>query len=178
MLERAKALDTEVVGLRRTVHRQPELGFQEFKTAALAADTLHSLGMRVQTGVGKTGVVGYLGDRGPTVAIRADMDALPIEELNEVPYKSEVPGVMHACGHDSHVAMALGAAMLLSQDDLPGQIRFLFQPSEEGADEEGKSGAARMVEEGALDDVDVVIALHVHDQVETHSAWGRPQTSM
>lgn len=167
MLEKAKELRHDISELRRAVHHHPELGFQEFETAGLVADTLRSLGMGVRTGVGKTGVVGYLGNQGPTVAIRADMDALPIEELNEVPYKSEVPGVMHACGHDSHVAMALGAAMLLSREELRGQVRFLFQPSEEGADEEGKSGAVRMVDEGALDDVDRVIALHVHDEVET-----------
>lgn len=167
MLERAMALEAEVVELRRTIHRQPELGFQEFKTAALVSTTLQSLGIRVRTGVGKTGVVGYLGDGGPTVAIRADMDALPIEELNDVPYRSEVPGAMHACGHDAHVAMLLGVAMLLSDTELPGQVRFLFQPSEESQDEEGKSGAALLVDDGAMEGVDAVIALHVHDEVDT-----------
>jgi amidohydrolase len=161
MLKRAKALKPEIVRLRRAIHRHPELGFEEVKTAALVAETLESLGIRVRTGVGKTGVVGYLGSEGPTVAIRADMDALPIQELNEVPYKSQVPGVMHACGHDAHVATALGVAMLLADRELPGQVRFLFQPSEERQDEEGNTGAGLMVEGGAMEGVDAIIALHV-----------------
>lgn len=165
--QRAMAIQDKLVDWRRAIHQWPELAFEEVKTAALIAENLARLGIRAETGVAKTGVVGYLGTEGPTVALRADMDALPIEELNDVPYRSQVSGVMHACGHDSHVAMALGAAELLSQEDLRGQVRFLFQPSEESVDEEGRSGAARMVEEGVLDGVDAVIALHVHDEVET-----------
>ncbi len=164
MLKRAQELRDELVRLRRTIHRHPELGFEEVKTAALVAQTLESLGIKVRTGVARTGVVGYLGPEGPTVAIRADMDALPIQELNEVPYKSQVSGVMHACGHDAHVAIALGAAMLLTGMELSGQVRFLFQPSEEKQDEKGNTGAGLMVEEGAMQGVDAVIALHVDSE--------------
>lgn len=167
MLKRAEELASEIVRIRRAIHRRPELGFEEVETAALIAETLRSLGIRMKTGVGKTGVVGYLGTEGPTVALRADMDALPIEELNEVPYKSQVPGKMHACGHDAHVAMLLGAAMLLTEEELPGQVRLLFQPCEERQDEEGKTGATRMVEEGAMEGVDVVVGQHVYEQLET-----------
>ena len=170
MWERAHAIDDELKVLRRAIHRRPELGFQELETAQLAADVMRSLGARVQTGVGGTGVIADLGTGGegrPCIAIRADMDALPVRELNQVPYCSTVPGVMHACGHDAHVAMALGAAKLLAEEDLPGQVRFLFQPSEERPDEQGISGAARMIEAGALGGVDVVIAQHIGSETET-----------
>lgn len=163
-LKRARELESEIVRLRRAIHRHPELGFEEVKTAALVAQTLESLGIRVRTGVAKTGVIGYLGEGSPVVAIRADMDALPIQELNEVPYRSQVPGVMHACGHDAHVGIALGVAMLLADMELPGQVRFLFQPSEEKQDEEGNTGAGPMVEEGAMEGVEAVIALHVDSE--------------
>jgi amidohydrolase len=166
-LHEAEELKPALVELRRSFHRRPELGFRETETARLVTETLLSLGLQVKTGVGKTGVVGYLGDEGPTIAIRADMDALPIQEQNDVPYASQVPGVMHACGHDAHTAMALGAAMLLSRLGLSGRVRFLFQPCEEGTDDEGKSGAMRMVDEGAMDGVDAVVALHVEPRTET-----------
>ena len=133
----------------------------------MVAETLTSLGLRVDTGVAKTGVIGHLGQEGPIVAIRADMDALPIQEQTDVPYASRVPGVMHACGHDAHTAIALGVAMLLSETDLAGRVRFLFQPSEEGTDEEGKSGGMRLVEEGAMAGVNAILALHVEPRVET-----------
>jgi amidohydrolase len=162
MLQRAQALRERLVEIRRTIHRQPELGFQEFKTARLVADVLTGLGIRVETEVGLTGVVGHLGEGGPAIALRADMDALPIQELNDVPYASQVPGVMHACGHDAHVACLLGAAMLLAETELKGRVRFLFQPSEEGQDAEGKSGAMRMVEAGVMEGVDAVVSLHTH----------------
>lgn len=167
ILEQAHALKAELVRLRRAIHEQPELGFQEVKTAQLVAQTLDPLGFRIRTGVGKTGVVADIGEGSPCVAIRADMDALPIHELNEVPYRSRVPGVMHACGHDAHVAMALGAAMLLRQPVPTGQVRLLFQPSEERTDKEGVSGAIRMIDDGALEGVDVVIAQHVKPEVDT-----------
>jgi len=167
MLERAQALGERLVELRRTIHQHPELGFQEMETAKLVAETLESFGLEVDTGVGKTGVIGHLGQVGPMIAIRADMDALPVQEQNDVPYASQVPGVMHACGHDAHMAMALGAAILLSETEFSGQVRFLFQPSEERSDAEGKSGAVRLVEDGAMRDVDAVIALHVEPRLET-----------
>jgi amidohydrolase len=119
------------------------------------------MGYRVKRGVGKTGVVAEIGEGGKIIAIRADMDALPILEQNEYEYVSQNKGAMHACGHDSHTAMALGAALLLSKEKLPGRIRFLFQPCEETTDEEGKSGAQRMSAEGAMDGVDYIIAQHV-----------------
>jgi amidohydrolase len=127
------------------------------------ADTLRAMGLRVETGIGKTGVVGHLGEGCPAIGIRADMDALPLQETNDVPYASQTPGVMHACGHDAHVGILLGVAKLLSEmEDRPvGEIRFLFQPCEEALDDEAKSGAVRMIEDGALDDLDAVIALHV-----------------
>jgi amidohydrolase len=163
MLERARDLYPQLVEWRRQIHMHPELGFQEEKTAALVAETLTRLGLRVQTNVGITGVVGILGEGPPTVALRADMDALPIQEANDVPYASQTPGVMHACGHDFHTAMLLGVATLLSETPPPrGQVRFLFQPLEEGIDAEGKSGAMRMVDDGALEGVDAIFGLHVY----------------
>jgi amidohydrolase len=161
-LRSAETLAPKLIEIRRALHRHPELSFEEHQTAELVAQILRSLGIDVETGVGKTGVVGHLGQEGPVVALRADMDALPIQELNEVDYASQVPGVMHACGHDVHTACLLGAAMLLRGVDLPGQVWLLFQPSEEGMDDEGKSGARRMVEEGAFDGVSAVFGLHVH----------------
>lgn len=168
MLERANALADELVRLRRDIHQNPELGFQEFRTAELVADTLREIGgIEIQTGVGRTGVVGQIGPGyGPTIAIRADMDALPIHERDaELPYRSQNKGVMHACGHDAHTAILLGVAHLLRQsfleDEWKGNVRFLFQPSEETFDENGISGATAMIQDGALEGVDAVIALHV-----------------
>lgn len=166
MLQKATALGDELTAIRRQIHQHPELGFQEVETARLVAETLGELGIATQVGVGKTGVIGRLGAGPPTVALRADMDALPIQEENDVPYRSQVPGVMHACGHDAHVASLLGAAMLLAQDPPPGQVRFLFQPSEEAQDDEGKSGAMRLVDEGAMEEVDAVFALHCFPDLE------------
>jgi amidohydrolase len=163
MLQRALELQGQITAWRRDIHMHPELGFQEHRTAQLVADTLSAMGLRVETGVGKTGVVGYLGKDRPAVGIRADMDALPLQEDNDVPYASHTPGVMHACGHDAHVAILMGVARLLSEmEDRPaGEVRFLFQPCEEDQDENGKSGAMLMVDEGALAGLDAVIALHV-----------------
>jgi amidohydrolase len=162
-VERAHDLSDQIIAWRRDIHQHPELGFQEFRTSRLVAEELMRLGLEVQTGVAKTGVVGVLGEGSPVIAIRADMDALPLQELNDVPYASQTAGVMHACGHDAHTAILLGVARILSaMPDRPaGEIRFLFQPCEEMDDDEGKSGGQRMVEEGALDGVDRVIALHV-----------------
>jgi amidohydrolase len=168
VLDRAQAIQDQLVKWRRAIHQHPEIGFTETRTAALVADELRRLDLRVETGVGKTGVVGHLGSGSPVVGLRADMDALPLQEANAVAYASCVPGVMHACGHDAHTAMLLGVATLLSQlnreSPLPGEVRFLFQPSEEMADDEDKSGAMRMAEEGALKGVDIVFAQHVNNE--------------
>jgi amidohydrolase len=167
LLQRAQALQETLREIRRKVHQHPELGFQEVETARLAAEHLRRLGLEVREGVGRTGVVGTLGSGRPCIALRADMDALPIQEGNEVPYASRRPGVMHACGHDAHVACLLGAAMLLAEaPPAQGQVRFLFQPCEEGGDAEGKSGAVRMVEDGAMEGVDAVVGLHVTSELE------------
>lgn len=161
LLERAKQLEPRLRDIRRRLHRWPELGFQEFQTANLIAETLSSLGVPFRSGVGRTGVVASLGSGAPTIALRADMDALPIQEKTGLPYASQVPGVMHACGHDAHVAALLGAAMLLREADLRGSVRLIFQPAEETVDEEGRSGADRMVEAGVLDGVGAIAASHV-----------------
>lgn len=162
MLKQAYAISEELIEWRRDFHMHPEIGFELHRTSKIVADELEKMGYRVRRGVGKTGVVAEIGDGGKVVAIRADMDALPILEQNDHEYASQIPGAMHACGHDSHTAMALGAALLLSKEKLPGRVRFLFQPCEETADEEGKSGAQRMAAEGAMDGVDFIIAQHVN----------------
>jgi amidohydrolase len=167
LLEHAAALEPELIELRRHFHRHPELSFQEVKTAAECALRVEALGYAVERNVGKTGVVAELRNgEGPTVALRADMDALPIQEENDIDYASSVPGVMHACGHDTHMSMLIGAARLLkdahARGELPGgTVRLLFQPSEEATDTDNKSGAGRMIDEGALADVDAVFGLHI-----------------
>jgi amidohydrolase len=162
MLKESYHIQEEIIEWRRDFHMHPELGFREMRTSGRVAEELEKLGYRVRRGVGRTGVVADLGeDGGRCIAIRADMDALPILEANEVPYKSQNDGTMHACGHDSHTAMALGAATLLAGEKFPGKVRFLFQPSEEAGDEQGISGAPRMIQDGAMEAVDMVIALHV-----------------
>ena len=157
-----------VVETRRDLHRHPELGYRETRTAALVADRLRALKFDdVRTGVGKTGVVGILkgGKPGKVVAVRADMDALPIQELIEVPYKSTVDGVKHACGHDAHVAIALGVAEVLSRmrADLPGTVLMMFQPAEEGDPDGGHTGALRMLKDGlfANPKPEAIFGLHV-----------------
>ncbi|MCC6457329.1 MAG: amidohydrolase [Caldilineaceae bacterium] len=166
LLERAKSLHEQIRAWRREIHRHPELTFTEQRTAGLVNATLVSLGIPTETEVAKTGVVGHIrGGAGPVVGLRADMDALPITEINGTEFDSTRPGIMHACGHDAHTAMLLGAATLLKgladERRLPGSIRLLFQPSEEAQDAEGKSGGMRMVEEGALNGLDAVFGLHV-----------------
>jgi amidohydrolase len=167
LFDRAKEMAADFVAMRRDLHRHPELSFNEVRTAGIAAAAARELGLEVRTQVGKTGVVADLTTgEGPTVAIRGDMDALPIQETGEHDYLSTVPGIMHACGHDGHVTGVIGAMRLLTDahergEVPPGRIRFLFQPSEETTDAEGRSGAMRMVEDGAMEGVDAVIGLHL-----------------
>jgi len=169
MLKQAHAITEELIEWRRDFHMHPETGFDVQRTAGIVADELEKMGYRVKRGVGKTGVVAEIGEGGKIVAIRADMDALPLQELNEHEFKSTVENKMHACGHDSHTAMALGTAQILAKEKLNGRVRFLFQPCEETADDEGKSGAVRMAEEGAMDGVDFVIAQHVDPTIPVGS---------
>ncbi len=164
--ETAKQLHEQIRTWRRTIHRYPELSFTEHRTSGLVNKTLANLGIETETEVARAGVVGQIrGGDGPVVGLRADMDALPIQEVNGTEFDSTRPGIMHACGHDAHTAMLLGAATILKrladQGRLPGTVRLLFQPSEEAQDEEGKSGGMRMVEEGALEGLDAVFGLHV-----------------
>jgi amidohydrolase len=161
MLEKALAMQEQLVSWRRDFHMHPELGFQEIRTAKRVAEISEKLGCVVRRNVGKTGVIAELGQGSPILALRADMDALPLQEANQVAYISQYPGVMHACGHDSHTAMLLGTIALLAKKNLSGTVRFLFQPSEETGDEEGISGAPRMVSEGAMNGINMVIGLHV-----------------
>src|SRR6266704_1612395 len=153
----------DMVALRRDLHEHPELAFEEVRTSGIVAQRLRSFGLEVQTGVAKTGVVGLLrGEAGnpgaKTIAIRADMDALPIHELNEIDYRSTVDGKMHACGHDGHTSIALAVADILSKRraELTGNVKFIFQPAEETI-----GGAEPMVKEGAMEGVDGVIGLHL-----------------
>jgi len=167
MLERALNIADRVQDYRRDFHMHPELGFEEKRSSEKIAATLEGLGFRVRRGVGKTGVVAEFGEGKPVVGIRADMDALPIQEANDIEYASQVPGVMHACGHDAHMAIALGVGTLLVQDEFSGTLRLIFQPSEETEDSEGVSGAPRMIEDGALEGLDSILALHVDADLET-----------
>jgi IAA-amino acid hydrolase len=172
LLERAKGLHEQIRSWRREIHRYPELSFTEQRTAGLVNATLISLGIPTETEIARTGVVGHItGGEGPEVGLRADMDALPITEVNTTDFNSTRPGIMHACGHDAHTAMLLGAATILKEladeQRLPGSIRLLFQPSEEAQDAEGKSGGMRMVDEGALNGLDAVFGLHVSPVLDT-----------
>ncbi len=164
--QEATSLYDDLVRVRRDLHRHPELGFQETRTAALVAETLTGLGLEVQTGVGQTGVVALLeGARpGPTLLLRFDMDALPIREENTHDYISTNPGVMHACGHDGHVAMGLGLAQIFTrhQDRMAGALKFLFPPAEDGL-----GGALAVMAGGALESPrpDVALAMHLWSPV-------------
>lgn len=152
----------ELIDTRRDLHMNPEIGFSEVRTSGIAAERLRSLGYEVRTGVAKTGVIGTLrgGQPGPTVLVRADMDCLPVEEANDIPFKSRNPGLMHACGHDGHTSIALTVARLLAErrDRLKGSVKMVFQPAEEGP-----GGAKPMIDEGALEDphVDACLGLHL-----------------
>lgn len=173
--QRIQAIMPKVIEWRRDIHQHPELSNREVRTSKVVADHLKSLGLEVKTGVAKTGVVGILrgGQPGGVVALRADMDALPVTEMTDLPFKSTVKttfngqevGVMHACGHDSHVAMLMGTASVLAgmRDRIPGTIVFIFQPAEEGPPPGETGGAGDMIAEGVLDNpkVDAVFGLHV-----------------
>ena len=155
-----KALEDTIISTRRDIHQHPELAFDEHRTSKLVADRLESMGFEVQRGIGKTGVVGTLhsNGKGKTIALRADMDALPMQETSDISYKSKNDGIMHACGHDGHTAMLLGTAEALSKqaEKLNGTVKFLFQPAEEG-----QGGARYMIEDGALDGVDEAYGIHL-----------------
>jgi len=177
LLTAAHDLAPHLSAWRRALHRWPELAFGEQRTAALVAARLHEWGIPCATEIAQTGVVAWVGpETGVTIALRADMDALPIPEENEVPYRSERPGLMHACGHDAHTAMLLGAARLLKarEAELPGRVKFIFQPAEEVIPDEGGSGAWRMIAEGVLDDVDAIVGLHVDPTLPTGRVGIRP----
>lgn len=163
----------EVIMIRRDIHKHPELGFKEFRTAELVAKELKTLGLEVETGVGKTGVVGILDSKKPgkTLAIRAELDALPIEEETDLEFKSINRGVMHACGHDVHTANLIGVAKILTElkSEITGKIKFIFQPSEEV-----NAGAREMVKEGVLENpkVDAILGMHVVPEEVGNISYG------
>lgn len=186
---RISAVEKKVIAWRRDIHQHPELGNREFRTAKLVADHLRSLGMEVQTGVAHTGVVGVLrgGRAGPVVALRADMDALPVTERVDVPFASKARavyngaevGVMHACGHDTHVAILMGTAEVLAamRNEIPGTIKFIFQPAEEGPPLGEEGGAELMVKEGVLANpaVEAAFALHIWSKGEVGNVFYTPR---
>ncbi|AEL23952.1 amidohydrolase [Cyclobacterium marinum DSM 745] len=190
--ESAQEIEGKVIEWRRDFHEHPELGNEEVRTAGKIAAHLKSLGMEVTEGVAVTGVIGILkgGKPGPTVALRADMDALPVTERVDVPFKSQVKttyngqesGVMHACGHDSHMAILMGVAEVLKgmQKDLKGTVKFIFQPSEEGLEDKSIDtwGAKQMVEEGVMEDVDVIFGLHINSQTPAGVIKYKPGPAM
>jgi len=152
-------LKDSIISTRRDIHMHPELAYNEHRTAALVAERLTHLGMEVETDIGETGVTGLLRGTqdGPIIALRADMDALPIQETSDIPYKSVINGAMHACGHDGHIAMLLGAAQVLSYKSFGiGGVKFIFQPAEEG-----EGGARKMIEDGVLNNVDEIYGIHL-----------------
>ncbi|MEO6287122.1 MAG: amidohydrolase [Dyadobacter sp.] len=190
--QKAQTLDKKLVEWRRDFHQNPELGNREFKTAEKVANHLKQLGIEVTTGVAHTGVVGILkgGKPGPVVALRADMDGLPVTERVELPFKSAVvtdyngqkTGVMHACGHDTHIAILMGVAEVLAsvKGEIPGTIKFIFQPAEEGAPAGEEGGAQLMVKEGVLENpkVEAIFGLHIDSQLEVGSISYRPGATM
>ncbi|MEO5564495.1 MAG: amidohydrolase, partial [Chitinophagaceae bacterium] len=185
-------IESKCIAWRKDIHEHPELGNREFKTAKLVADHLKSLGIEVKEGIAKTGVVGILrgAKPGPCIALRADMDALPIVENENLKYASKVKseyngqpvGVMHACGHDTHVAMLMSVAEILAglKKDLKGTIKFIFQPSEEGPPENEEGGAELMVKEGVMDNpkVDAVFGLHIESNIEVGRIEYKPGAFM
>ena len=190
VLELAKEVEPKVIQWRHWIHENAELSNREFKTAAYIAAHLKSLGIEVQEGVAKTGVVGILkgGKPGPTIGLRADMDGLPVKERVDLPWASKQMGeyngepvpVMHACGHDTHVAILMGVAEVLSQvkKDIQGTVKFVFQPAEEGAPAGEEGGAALMVKEGVTKGMDVIFGLHINSQTEVGKVMYRPNGIM
>lgn len=189
---KADSLQSKVVAFRRDFHEHPELGNHEFRTSAIIAKYLRSLGIEVKEHVATTGVVGVLKGAypGPVIALRADMDGLPVVERTPVPFASKVKtmyngqevGVMHACGHDSHMAMLMGTAEILAgmKKDLHGTVKFIFQPAEEGTPLGEKGGAEEMVKEGVMENpkVDVVFGLHINSAAEVGTILYRPGGTM
>src|SRR2546426_10670464 len=169
-LKEARKIETEIIEIRREIHRRPELAYKEKATAKLVAGKLRTFGLEVQTGIGGTGVLGILKGvrKGRVVGLRADMDALPIEEMADIDFRSKEKGVMHACGHDTHVAMLLGTANLLAnhKEDLAGIVKFFFQPAEEHG---GRGGAKPMIQDGVMESpkVDFVFGLHIDGDLES-----------
>ena len=177
---KVESMDAKVIAWRRDFHAHPELSNREFRTASIVAKHLQSLGMEVKTGVAKTGVVGILKGAlpGPVIALRADMDALPVLEKNDLPFASKEKGefngqpvsIMHACGHDTHVAILMGVAEILSsmKNELKGTVKFIFQPAEEGAPAGEEGGASFMIKEGALENPrpQAIFGLHVLPTIE------------
>jgi len=163
-----KTIEQDIIHYRRSIHTYPETGFEEFKTSEMVSGLLEDFGLEIIEEIGKTGVIGILKGQGQgkTIALRADMDALNIQEEVETAFKSMVDGKMHACGHDAHTAMLLGAAKVLStkKEDIKGTVKFVFQPAEEGP---APGGGSLMMESGHLDDVDAVFAIHVNPIFET-----------
>lgn len=190
--EEFKNIEDKVIEWRRDFHEHPELSNREFETAEKIAAHLNSLGIETQTGVGKTGVVGILkgANPGKTIALRADIDALPVTEKNELPFKSEVKteflgsktGVMHACGHDTHTAILMGVAEILSEnkDKIKGTVKFIFQPAEEGPPPGEEGGAALMIKEGVLKnpDVDAIFGLHINAATPVGTIKYKPEGTM
>ena len=190
--QQAKDIEAKVIEWRRHFHQYPELSNREVKTAAIVAEHLKKLGIETQTGVAKTGVVGLLksGKPGPVIALRADMDALPVTERNSLPFASkekavfneQETGVMHACGHDSHVAILMAVAEILSKNrsELKGTVKFIFQPAEEGPPEGEEGGAELMVKEGVLENpkVDVIFGMHIQSISQLGKITYRPAGMM
>ena len=190
--KQSASIEKKVIEWRRHIHENPELSNREFKTAEYVAKHLKDLGMKVQTGIAHTGVIGILegGKPGPVVALRADMDGLPVVERVDIPYASKVKtkylgedvGVMHACGHDTHVAILMGTAEVLAgmKEEIPGTVKFIFQPAEEGAPPGEEGGADMMVKENVLKspDVDVIFGLHIQSKIRTGVIKYRPGGTM
>ena len=155
-LKEALKIREEIIAWRRDFHMHPELGYEEERTSKIVEEHLREWGYKIKR-VG-TGIIADIGKEGKTVALRADIDALPVQEENDVPYKSRIPGKMHACGHDAHTAMLLGAAKIIGEhkEELPNKVRLIFQPAEEGG-----NGALKMIEGGALEGVNAIFGLHV-----------------